>query len=113
MIHQPSFYVVVVQRDIWVIQVDEISHPLRHLAPHAFVCEYGFPALFVEFFDAVFFDVLFAGHVQLFFDFDFYRKSVSIPACLSRYFISLHGLVTAHGVLQRSGDHVMYTRSCR
>ena len=105
-----GFYVVVVQRDVWMIQVDEVSHPLGHVAPHAFVREYGFSALFVEFFDTVFFDVLFAGHAQLFFDFDFYRKSVSIPACFSRNFITLHGLVAAHGVLQRSGDHVMDTR---
>ena len=102
--------VVVVQCDIRVLHIGHICHTVTHLLPHVCVCEYGLPALFVEFFDAVFFDVLLAGHFELLFDFDFNRQSVSIPACLTVHLITLHCLVTVYGVLEGSCHYVMYAR---
>ena len=102
---------VVVQSDVWVVQVDQVTHSLCHLSPHTFICEYGFTAFFIEFFDTVFFDILFAAHVQLFFYFDLYRQTVSIPSCFTLNFEALHCLVTAYRVFQCSSDNVVYTRS--
>ena len=103
--------IIVIESDVWVIKIYQISHSLGHLSPHAFICEYGLLTLFIEFFDTVFFNILLAAHIELLFHFYLYWKSVSIPACFTLYRISLHGLVTAYGVLQRSCDDVMYSRS--
>ena len=106
-----SFDEVVVQSDVWVVQVDQVTHSLCHFSPHTFVSEYGFTAFFVEFFDTVFFDILLAAHVQLFFYFNLYRQTVSIPSRFTLNFEALHCFVTAYRVFQSSCDNVVYTRS--
>ena len=101
---------IVIQRDIWMIQIDEISHALRHAAPHTFIFEDGFTAFFIELLDAVFFDILFSAHLQTLFHFDFDRKSVGIPSGLALDFIPLHRLIAAYRILECPGDHMMNTR---
>ena len=41
---------------------------------------------------------------------DFHRETVGIPAGLSFHLVSLHRLVAADRILQRSGDHMMNSR---
>ena len=50
--------IVIVKRDIWVVHVSHIGHALTHLTPESCVFEYRFTALLIEFFDAVFLDIL-------------------------------------------------------
>ena len=102
--------VVVLERDVRVLHVGKISHLLRHVSPHLSVFEYGFAALFVEFLYSVFLDVLLSGKAQLLFDFDLYRKSVSIPASLALYLETLHGLVSVYRVLEGPCHHVVDAR---
>ena len=104
-----GFDVVVIQRNVGVIHVDQVTHALGHFSPHLFVGEYGFFTLFVEGADSVGFDVLLSGHLQLLFHFDLHGQSVGIPAGLTVDRISLHGLVTAYRVFQCSRDYVVDT----
>ena len=105
-----GFDVVVIQRNVGVIHVDEVAHAMRHVAPHGFVREHGFLALFVEFFNAVFLDVLLAGESQLLFHFDLHGQAVGVPAGFPADPVALHGLIAQHGVLQRAGGHMMDAR---
>ena len=102
--------VVVVQRDIGMIHIRHVPHPLTHIAPHSGISEDGLSALLVEFPDSVALDVLFAVESQLLLDFNLHRKAVGIPACLSVDLKSLHRLVAVNRVLQRSSHHVMDAR---
>ncbi len=105
-----GFDVVIVQSDIGVFQVYQITHSLGHLSPLSFVSEDGFPALFIEFRDAVFFDLRLGGDPQLLFHFDLYRQSVGVPTGLPLDLITLHGLVSQDGVLQGPGHNVVDAR---
>ena len=105
-----GFDIVVVQRDIRVIHVSHICHAVGHLRPHIRVGKNRFAAFFVEFLDAVSFDILLAGESELFFHFDLDRKAMGIPAALSLYLIALHGLVAVDGILERSCHHVVDAR---
>ncbi len=103
--------IVVIQGDIWVIHIDEIAHAPGHLTPLLFIGEYGLPALLIEFTNSVFLNILLSVHVQLFFYLDLHGKSVGIPTGLPLYHITLHGLVTQHGVFQRPCHDVMNART--
>ena len=81
--------------------IHQIAHPLGHLSPHTGIGEYRFPALLVEFLDAVLFYILLAAHLELLFHLYLYRKTVGIPAGFTVYLISLHGLCS--GRLNPSG----------
>ncbi len=102
-----AFDIIIVKGNIRVIQIDQITHSLCHLSPLFLVGEDGFLTFLVEFLDAVLLNVLLTGHGKLLFHFDLYREPVGIPAGFSIHFKTLHRLVTAHGVLKRTRDHVM------
>ena len=105
-----GLYVVVVQGDVRVVQIDQVAHAVGHVAPHGLVGEYGGLALFVELPDAVLFYVLLAGESQLLFDFYLHRQSVGVPACLAAHLKALHGLVPADGILKSPCYYVVYAR---
>ena len=105
-----GFDVVVVERDVWIVHVDEEAHALRHVTPHPFVGEDGFLALLVERFDTVLLDVLLAAHAKLLFDLDLDRKTVGVPAGFTVDLEALHGLVTADAVLECTRDDVVDAR---
>ncbi len=102
--------VVVFQRDIGIIHIDEIPHAFRHFAPRFFVRKHRFPALLVKLADAVRFDIFFARHTQLFFHFDLDRQAVRVPARFPANLESLHRLVATHGILERPGHDVVNAR---
>ena len=101
---------VIIQRNIGVVQINEIPHALCHFSPHAFVSKYGLPALFVKLLDSIGFNILLAAHLELLFHFNFNGKPVGIPSGLSFYFKALHRLITAHGILQRPCDNMVNSR---
>ena len=58
-----GFDIVIVQSDVGVVHIDQITHSLGHFSPHLFVSEYGFLTLFIEGTDTVSFDILLTGHL--------------------------------------------------
>ena len=64
--------VVVVQRDIGVVEVDPEPDALGQPVPLLDISEDGLPALGVELGDPVFLDLLLGGDAELLFDLEFY-----------------------------------------
>ena len=90
------FDVIVIKCYIRIIQINHESHALAHLLPHVLVGENRGLALFVEFCNSVFFNLLLAFNAQLLLNFDFNRKTVGIPACFSVYLVALHRPVSVN-----------------
>ena len=105
-----GFDIVILICDVWVFHVSKISHLLGHVGPHLSVLEYRFTALLVELLYAVLLNVLLAAETKLFFNFDLYRQTVSIPAALALYLETLHGLVSVNGILECPCHHMMDAR---
>ena len=82
----------------------------REILPHSFI----FPDTFLTFVNkrlqSVFFDLILSVQSQKFLYFQLYRQTVGIPAGFTVYLKSLHGLIAADRILQRSGHYVMDAR---
>ena len=87
------FDIVVIQGDVGIFQVDEIAHAFAHFTPLFFIAEDGVLTFLIELCDAVGFDFWLAADAQLLFNLDLNRQTVGIPAGLTQYPVSLHGLI--------------------
>ncbi len=99
--------IVVIQCNIGMVYVNFIAHPFRHFPPKGLVFEHRLPAFLIEGGNAIFFDIPLVVQTQLLFHFDLHRQAVSIPSGLPPDLIALHGPVTADGILQCPGNHMM------
>ena len=54
----------------------------------------------------VFLDLLFSVQTKLLLYFKFYRKTVGIPSCLTRYHVTLHCTVSGDHVLDNTGQYM-------
>ena len=68
---------------------------MLHICPES----YAFLTLPDEWLDSVLLDLILAIEAELLLYLELYRKSVCVPTGLSRYILTLHGLV--------SGDHIL------
>jgi hypothetical protein len=100
------FDVGVGEGEVGVVEIQPISHPLRHQSPLALVGLDAFEAGLVEGGDAVSLNVLLARETQALFDLDFNRKAVGVPARLSRHVVTLHGAKAGEKVFDHPSDHV-------
>ena len=105
-----GFNIVVIQGDIGIVQIYQITHSFGHLSPLVGISEYGLTAFLIKFFDAVFLDILLSVHSKLLFNFDFNRKSMGVPSGFSVNLIAFHGPVAAYGILESSGHYVVNSR---
>ena len=98
--------VVVIVCDKRMLHVSPETYGAGEILPHALV----FPDALFTFADeriqAVLLDLLLAVQTQHLLDLQLYRKSVGIPAGLSRYHVALHGAVSGDHILDNTGQHM-------
>ena len=97
---------IIIVGDIGVIHIRPESDGAGELFPHALIFPYTLLALLHEGLDAVSLDLILAFDADLLLDFQLYRKTVGVPAGLSRHLVSLHGAVAGNHILDDSGQHM-------
>ncbi len=103
--------VFVFKGDIGMSEINPISHFLCHLFPFTLVLPDRLPAFCVELCHAVPHDVILVLEPELFFDFDFHWEPMRIPTRFAVNLESLHGLISAHQIFQRSGHDMVDART--
>ena len=76
------------------------------ILPHSFVFPDTFLTLLDKRLKTVCFNLVLAVQSQFLFHFNFYRQSMGIPACFSRYHVALHGAVSRNHILNNTGQHM-------
>ena len=99
--------IIVVQCDVWVVEIDPVCHTFGHLSPSALVRPNTFTASIVEGLHSEFFDGFVAHQIESLLYFNFDRKPVRIPTTFSLYKKTLHGLPTANEILVGSSHDVV------
>ena len=95
---------------IRIIHIHPISHTLSHIDPLRSVFHHLLAAgVIVLFYRDLCADV-FLGDAEHLLHAKLHRKSVSVPSGTTVHLISALGLVTADGILDRTGHHVVDTR---
>src|SRR4029077_4580560 len=99
--------VVVLERDVGVVEVDPEPDPLGQPVPLLDVLEDRLAAAGVELVDPELLDLLLGGDAELFFDLDLDRTPVAVPAALARPPVAAHRPVAGIDVLEDTGEHVV------
>ena len=105
-----GFYIVIFICNIRMLHIGPVTHAVAHLFPFGLVFPNGFLALGNERLHAVGFYLFFAVKPQHFFNFQFNRQPVRIPAGLAQHVVALHGAVAGDNVLHGAGEYVAYVR---
>ena len=96
------FDIIVVIGDVRMLHIHPVTEAVAHLFPFVGIFPDGLLAFLYERFDTVFFDILFAVEPEFLFDFEFYGKSVSIPARFSQNVLTLHRLISRNNILHNA-----------
>ena len=104
------FDVIVVQCDVWVVEIDPVCHAFGHLSPSALVRPNTFTASIVEGLHPEFFDGFVAHQIESLLNFNFDRKPVRIPATFSLDKKTFHGLPATNEILVGSSHNVVNAR---
>ncbi len=86
--------VIVLERDVRMIQVDPVAHHAGQLFPVGFVLPDRLFALLVELGNTVFHDVILVLETEFFLDFYLHRQTVCIPTRFAMHLKATHGFVT-------------------
>ena len=76
------------------------------ILPHALIFPDTFLTFLDERFHSVFLNLILTIQSQLFLNFQLNRKTMRVPACLTRYIIALHGTVTRNHILDGTCQNV-------
>src|SRR5690554_1609750 len=101
------FDVFIIQCYIGIIEIDPVTHHLGHLSPFLLIIEDRFLAFLAELLHTILFNGIFIIQAELLLHLYLDRQAVSIPSCLTFYFITLHRLVAADSILYSTGYYVM------
>src|SRR5262249_46149776 len=71
------------------------------------VAQYALAAFLVEFGDAIFLDFVLVLETEFFFDGEFDREAMCVPAALAQRIITAHRLVARENILERARQHMM------
>ncbi len=99
--------VVVVQRDVGVVEVEPEADPLGQPVPVLHVAEDGLPAALVELGDPIGLDLGLRGDAQLPLDLQLDGQAVTVPPRLARDVVAGHGPVARIDVLEDTGEDVV------
>ena len=91
---------------VGIFHIRPVTDTFGHLFPFALIFPDALFALFDERLDTVFFDILLSVHTEQFFHFQFYGKSVRIPARLAQNVLALHRLITRHDIFHDTGKNM-------
>ena len=93
-----------------MIHIGPEANLVREFLPHSLVFPDRLLALFYKGLYAVLLDLFLAVETEFFFDSYLHGQTVRIPACFSRYILSLHCLVSWNHILYYSGKDMTYMR---
>src|SRR5690606_1431079 len=93
--------------DVWIIQIDPIAHLARDIIPLILIPQHRLAALLVVFLDRNLYPDIFLGNSKFLLHTEFDREAMRIPTSLALDLESLHRLVAANEILQRTRDHVV------
>jgi hypothetical protein len=99
--------VVVLVRDVRVVEIEPEADPLGQLVPVTDIAEHRFPTLPVELGDPALFDVLLALRPDLLLDLHLDRETVRVPPRPAQNAVTAHGAVTGVQVFERAGSDVV------
>src|SRR6185503_10008441 len=103
--------VVVVQREVRVVEIDPETHALRHGFPFGDMAHHGRAALRREARDAdLLLDTPLVEDAELLLDLVLDRQAVRVPARFARAVEAAHGLVARIEILERAREHVVDAR---
>ena len=105
-----AFNVFIRECHIGVVNVHPECDALGELFPFDDVAKNRGPAHFVEFCDAVFFDLALVVEAELLFDRDFHRQTVRVPSAPPQTIKSIHHLVAREHILESPRQDVMACR---
>ena len=89
-----------------IIHIGPETNRTGEILPHPFIFPDTFLTLGDKRIQTILLNLFLTIQSQQLFHFQFYRKSMGIPACLSRYHISFHGTVPGDHILDDTGKHV-------
>ncbi len=112
LLEQPpdGFDIVVLERDVGIVEVYPVSHAPREVVPQVFVAEDAGAAGGVVLFDAVRLDLASILEPEFLLDLDLNGQSVRVPSRFPLHAEALHRLVTTEDVLDGARHHVMDAR---
>ncbi len=93
-----------------MLHIQPISHGFTHFLPFAQIFPDALFAGLDKLFHAVGFDSLFPFQSQTFFNFQFNRQTMGIPACNTKNIFPLHGVITRDKIFHRPGEDMTYVR---
>ena len=91
---------------IRVVHISPETDRAGEILPHALILPDRLLTLFDKRRKAVLFDLLFSVQPQFLFHFQFHRKAMGIPSCLSRHHIPLHGPVSRDHIFDHAGQYM-------
>ncbi len=89
-----------------MLHISPESYSRGEVLPHSLIFPYTFFALFDKRLNSVFLDLILSIKPQLLLNFQFYRKSMSIPTCLSWNHVALHCPISWNHILDNSGKYM-------
>src|ERR1051325_855278 len=101
--------VVVGVRDIGILKINPERDAICQAFPILNIGKHGLPAKFVEFIDAIGFDLLLVFEAELLFHFDLNWQTMGIPAATPRDMIAAHDLVAREHILEGARQHMVHT----
>ena len=102
-----GFDVIIVQSDIWIIEIHPERHTLSHLSPSLLIGPDTVAALLIEFRHPKGLNCLIAHQIQSLLNFDFNRQTMGIPATLAFDKVALHCLPPTYEIFVGSSNHVV------
>ena len=105
-----GFDVLIVQRDVGVVEINPEGHPLGHLAPGVLVSPDALLALIVELLHAEFQNRLVAQQIEPLLHLYLHRQTMGVPSALALHEMPLHRLPTTDEILVRPRRHMVDPR---
>ena len=104
-----GFNIIVVQGDVWIVEIDPIGHTFSHFTPRTFIGPNAFSARIIKRLHTELFNRFIAHQIESLLHFDFNRKAVCIPSTFSFDKETFHRLPSTDKVLVGSSNDVMNT----
>ena len=93
-----------------MLHIHPVSNLVRQIFPHRFILPNRLFAKFDKLVNAIFFYIFFAVEAQTFFNFNFNRQSMSVPASLSKDIVPLHSLKSWDNIFHGSCQNMANVR---
>ena len=95
---------------VGVVHISPEADSAREVLPHFLVVPYGFLAVSDKGLKSVCLNLVLAVDSKLFLNLKLNRKTVGVPACLTKHASAFHCVVSRNHILDNTGKNVAYVR---